>query len=263
MLLTEPPPSQGDLHLRLFGIPVRVHPFFWVMAVLMGLGGGGKDGTRPAELLSWVAVAFVSILVHELGHAYLQRRYGGHPWITLHGIGGLAACDDCDRSPRAQILISLGGPVAGFLFAAAAVVAIRLSGHVIGLAREDGIPFENMGVDSVPAVSLFGLNLYWAPFASKAANALMHNILFVNIVWGLINLLPVYPLDGGRISRELCTLSHPRRGIVLSLQISIGVAIAMAAVGLLVWQSWYTAAMFGYLAYINYQTMQAYQQNRW
>jgi hypothetical protein len=73
----------------------------------------------------------------------------------------------------------------------------------------------------------------------------------------------VDPLDGGRIARELCTLSHPRRGIVLSLQFSIGVAIAMAAVGLLVWQSWYTALMFGYLAYINYQTLQSYHQNRW
>jgi hypothetical protein len=73
----------------------------------------------------------------------------------------------------------------------------------------------------------------------------------------------VYPLDGGRISRELCTLSHPRRGVVLSLQISIGAAIAMAVVGVLAWQSFYTALMFGYLAYINYQTLQAYQQNRW
>jgi Zn-dependent protease len=263
MLLTEPPPSQGDLHLRLFGIPVRVHPFFWVMAVVMGLGGGGDDGTRPAELLSWVAVVFVSILVHELGHAFLQRRYGGHPWITLHGIGGLASCDDCDRSPRAQILISLAGPVAGFLFAAAAVVAIRLSGHVVGVARQGEIPFDELGITSARGFSLFGLVLFWKTYASSAANTLVHNILFVNIVWGLINLLPVYPLDGGRISRELCTLSHPRRGIVLSLQISIGIAIAMAAVGLLVWQSWYTALMFGYLAYINYQTLQAYQQNRW
>ncbi len=264
MLLTEPPPSQGDLHLRLFGIPVRVHPFFWVMAVLMGLGGGGKDGTRPAELLSWVAVVFVSILVHELGHAYLQRRYGGHPWITLHGIGGLASCDDCDRSPRAQILISLAGPVAGFLFAALTVAAIRLSGHAIGVSWSREVSREVYSyITSGGAVWIPGGILYWKPFTFDATNALVHNILFVNIVWGLINLLPVYPLDGGRISREVCTLSHPRRGIVLSLQISIGVAIAMAAAGFIVWRDFYFLLMFGYLAYINYQTLQSYQQNRW
>jgi stage IV sporulation protein FB len=263
MLLTEPPPSPGDLHFRLFGIPVRVHPFFWVVIGLMGLSGGGEDGTPPAELVSWVAVVFVSILVHELGHAFLQRRFGGHPWITLHGIGGLASCDDCDRSPRSQILISLAGPVAGFAFAALTVAAIRLSGHVVGIARPGGIPFEQLGIESARGFSLFGLILYWQSFASDAMNSLVHNILFVNVVWGLVNLLPVYPLDGGRVSRELCTLNHPRRGIILSLQISIGVALAMAGVGLLVWQSVFTMLMFGYLAYINYQTLQAYQQHRW
>jgi Zn-dependent protease len=262
MLLTEPPPSPGDLHFRVFGIPVRVHPFFWLVTVIMGLNTG-EDGTPPAELLIWVAVVFVSILVHELGHAFLQRRFGGRPWITLHGIGGLASCDDCDRGPRSQILISLAGPAAGFLLAAIMVAMIRLSGHVIGIAREGGIPFEQLRVDSVPVVSLFGFNLYWAPFASMGANTLMHNMLFVNIIWGLVNLLPVYPLDGGRISRELCTIKNPRRGIILSLQVSIVTAILMAAIGLLVWQSFYTALMFGYLAYVNYQTFQAYRENRW
>ena len=114
MLLTEPPLSQGDLHLRLFGIPVRVHPLFWVVTVIMGLRGGDEKGTPPAQLLIWVAIVFVSILVHELGHAFLQRRFGGRPWITLHGFGGLASCDDDDSSPRSQILIALAGPVAGF-----------------------------------------------------------------------------------------------------------------------------------------------------
>ena len=72
MLLFEPPPSPGDVHFRLFGVPVRVHPFFWLTTVLMGLNP--KGGTPPAELLIWVAVVFVSILVHEFGHVALIRH---------------------------------------------------------------------------------------------------------------------------------------------------------------------------------------------
>ena len=262
MLLTEPPPSQGDLHFRIFGVPVRVHPLFWVVIVIMGISGGG-DGTPPAELLIWVAVVFVSILVHELGHAFLQRRYGGHPWITLHGIGGLASCDDCDRSPRAQILISLAGPAAGFLFAAIAIAVVAISGQTIGWLRAGQFLPPDAEITTPDALDIFGLIIYWEAFPTAAANALLRNILFVNIVWGLVNLLPVYPLDGGRISRELCTLNHPRRGVILSLQISIATAILMAAAGLLAWKSFYTALMFGYLAYTNYQTLQNYRANRW
>ena len=101
MLLGEPAPTQADLHFRLFGFPVRVHPFFWVVSLLLGMGG--RDRPIRSNVLIWVAVVFVSILVHELGHAFMQRYYGGHPWITLYGFGGLASCNDCDRSPRSQI----------------------------------------------------------------------------------------------------------------------------------------------------------------
>ena len=112
-MLGEPPPTPADLHFRLFGFPIRVHPFFWVVILILGMGGLGGGQADPVETLIWVAVAFISILVHELGHAVLQRRYGGHPWITLYGMGGLSSCDDCDRSPVSQILISAAGPVAG------------------------------------------------------------------------------------------------------------------------------------------------------
>ena len=76
---------------------MRVSPWFWVITVLLGLNTDGQ--TPPLELIIWIAVVFVSILVHELGHAFTQRHFGGQPWITLYGMGGLASCDDCDRRP--------------------------------------------------------------------------------------------------------------------------------------------------------------------
>jgi stage IV sporulation protein FB len=251
MLLADPPPSQGDLHFRAFGIPVRVHPWFWLVSLFMGLGG--MDGAAdPLNTLVWVVVVFVSILVHELGHAFMQRFYGGRPRITLYGLGGLAICDDCDRSPRSQILISLAGPVAGFLLAALIVAVLAFTGHFRGF--ELGMsPIKWMPYDYD----------YWDVHGKPSLrDTAIFDLLWVNIFWGLVNLLPIYPLDGGRVTRELFTLRQSRRGIVQSLWLSIAAAVAVAAFGGLRLNSLYMAAFFGYLAYANYQTLQAYEQ-RW
>jgi Zn-dependent protease len=234
------------------------------VAIILGLNpGGGGEGTRPEELLIWVAVMLVSILVHECGHAVVQRRFGGHPWITLHGFGGLASCDDCDRSPRSQILISLAGPGAGFIVALLTVLLLGASGHTFGV--QFGAEFDISQTSLLQARVLdFGLcSVYWAPPNSEIASELVGDLLTVNILWGLINLLPIYPLDGGQVAREVCTLNHPSKGIVWSLQLSIVTAGLMALFGALAWGSLFVAIMFGFFAYSNYRTLEAYQASRW
>lgn len=256
MILAEPPPSQGDLHFRLFDFPVRVHPFFWLVSLIMALRG---ESSPPAEVLSWVIAVFVSIVIHELGHAFLQRYYGGHPRIVLHGIGGLAICDDCDRSSRSQILISLAGPVAGFLFAAALLLLLAISGHQPGIYLDGSLPSDK----ALPeGLRVFGVWLLWESFSSQHVNVFLRYLFFINIMWGAINLLPIYPLDGGQISREVCQLSDSRRGIILSLQISMVAAIGMAVIGLS-WGDLFVVVLFGYLAYSSYTTLQAYRDNAW
>jgi len=256
MLLGEPPPTQADLHFRLFGIPVRVHPFFWLVSLLLGMGGGEAD---PLQTLVWVAVVFVSILVHELGHAFLQRYYGGPPWVTLYSFGGLAACDDCDRSPRPQILISLAGPAAGFLLAAAVFAAVWLSGQKIGFAiSQERIDMAVLGVERVRVQPLVAFVAYFQPYESPPLNHVIADLFQVNILWGLINLVPIYPLDGGRIARELFTLRNPRQGIVQSLQLSAGAAVLVAAYALLN-QRIFMCLMFGFLAYGSFQALQTYR----
>jgi stage IV sporulation protein FB len=256
-MLYEPPPSQADLHFRVLGIPVRVHWMFWLMTGILGINP--RSRTPPEQFITWVVVVFVSILVHELGHALAQRRFGGRPWITLYGMGGLASCNDCDRRPRSQILISLAGPAAGFLFAILVAAALRLAGLGVGLQLGGAFDLNATGLELAFPLSLPLATLYWEPLNSEVANYLVGFLFYVNIIWGLINLLPVYPLDGGRVSREICTVRDPRGGIVLSLWISLIVAGGMAVLSLLVWQSLFTGALFGYMAYSNYQTLQSYQ----
>lgn len=259
-MLGEPPPTQADLHFRIAGFPVRVHPFFWVISLLLGLNA--FDGEPLGTLLA-VAVVFVSILIHELGHAVFQRKFGGNPRIVLHGFGGLAICDNCDRSPRSQIIISLAGPFAGFLFAAATIAVLAIASGYIHFAPAWSNYAWAEALDPEFADRLLGIpllvgRLWFQPFASPAVYNVFNMLLWINIFWGLMNLLPVYPLDGGRVSRELLTLGgDPQQGVIKSLQISIGVA-AVVAVWSLISIGFLAAIMFGFLAYNNYQTLQAY-----
>jgi stage IV sporulation protein FB len=238
MLLGEPEPTQGDLHFRVFGFPVRVSPYFWVGVLILRLSGSQE--VKPAAAAIWVAVVFVSILVHELGHAFLQRYYGGHPWITLYGFGGLASCGDCDPRPRAQIIIALAGPIAGFLFAALIVVLLAIKGHFVAF-QASWEPVD------------------WLGFESEYLNLAISNLLYVNIWWGIINLLPVYPLDGGRVSRQLFLIRNSRMGILRSLQLS-AITASLVAVYALWLKDYYLCFMFAYLAYGSFQSARAEQE---
>ncbi len=260
MLLGEPSASQADLHFRVFGFPVRVHPFFWIVSLAMGLGSGPAD---PQKTLVWVAVVFVSVLVHELGHASVQRFYGGHPWITLYSFGGLASCNDGPRTPGRRILVLLAGPGAGFLLAAVLFAALRLSGHVIGFGKHGTLMNTEwlFNAERVLIQPLGPFAVYFEPMKADLLNDVIAKVLEVNIMWGVINLLPVFPLDGGQIARELFNIQNPRTGTVSALQLSAGIAVLIAAYALLN-QHFYLGLMFGYLAYSNFQSLQ-FHQNRW
>jgi Zn-dependent protease len=248
------------LHFELFGFPVRVHPYFWLVTVLLGLNG---TSTPPEQLVIWAIVLFVSILAHEFGHALMQRHFGGRPWITLYAMGGLASCDDCDRHTRSQVLISLAGPCAGFLLALIVMATVRIAGHPLGFLGPWTQPTrESVGLVEASLLSTPLVTIFWLPFESNNVNYLIRQLLWVNILWGCVNLLPIYPLDGGQVARELCQIGRPRQGIILSLQISALCAGAMAILGLMSGEL-FVAFFFGYFAYMSYQTLKAYQASVW
>ena len=132
-MLGEPGPTQGDIHFKLLGMPIRIHPLFWLVAVILGANSGGV-----IEVLIWVAAVLVSILIHELGHALVIRAFGFHPWIVLYGMGGLTIHDPAENynskanTPLGQISISIAGPLAGFLLAAV-LLGSALFGGISGI----------------------------------------------------------------------------------------------------------------------------------
>ena len=119
MLLFQAPPStRYDLRFNLAGIPVRVHPLFWLIALLLG-----SSSRNIVQILIWIVAVFVSILIHEMGHALAFRRYGQPSSIVLHMSGGLTIPESISWggrsanvgfSPNENIFISLAGPFAGF-----------------------------------------------------------------------------------------------------------------------------------------------------
>jgi Zn-dependent protease len=131
-------------------------------------------------------------------------------------------------------LISLAGPAAGFLLAALTLLAIQAAGH-------DALLFLRSLMTRRP-VSLV---------VNDSVTDLVASLLYVNVYWGLLNLLPIFPLDGGRVARELL-LAKSHDGVRQSLMLSFVTAVVVAALALLRWQQTYVAIMFGFMAYSNY-----------
>src|SRR5262245_21888224 len=163
------------LKFRLLGIPVLIEWWFWLSALLLGGGmnaRGPEDWTRVAV---WTAVMFISILVHEMGHALAGTYFGARPGIKLHGFGGLTYLPGGSFTRLQSIFVSAAGPAAGLLLGLLVLFLAKLTPE-----RHD-------------------LKMLW--FAYRQA-------LYINFFWTFINLLPVQPLDGGQILREIL---GPRR----------------------------------------------------
>ena len=149
------------LRFRVGPFPVAVFPSFLIGALLLGFSFG-----EPWKLAAWTFVVFVSVLVHELGHAVVGRALGGSPEIRLEGFGGVTF----PNLPRAvgalrQILLSAAGPGFGLLLGAA----------------------------------ILGLRSALPPDAGSPSAWVVHQFIFTSVVWAAFNLLPMLPLDGGHM----------------------------------------------------------------
>ncbi len=175
------------IEFRLLGIPVRIHLWFWLMALWlwtlnMAEGWGG--------LLVWVAVVLQGILMHELGHALVGRTFGRSPRIELVALGGITWWEQREPlSPGRNLMVSAAGPVVGIFIGSLSLVL--------------------MDVLQIPNPSL--------------ARYLFRSMVWVNLGWGLLNLLPIMPLDGGNIVAALFDFAAPSRGRLLASYVSFAV----------------------------------------
>jgi len=191
--------------MKVFGIPFRVDPSFLMMSVLLGLG----DMNEPALLVTWVAVVFVSVLLHELGHALAGRAFGMTPSILLYGMGGLTYwTEGRPIGALRSIAVSLAGPFTGFLFGGL-VYAAAVEGAGIAPGAKGGM-----------------------------AGLVLWDLLWVNVGWGVLNLLPILPLDGGNVLKGVIDLVTRGRGETPARAVSLLLAAFVGLFCLRYGQPW-------------------------
>jgi stage IV sporulation protein FB len=253
VLLSEPQPTSYDLKFSLFGFHVRTHPAFFIMPILLGRGLIDPNMNAGIGMLLLVAIFFVSILVHELGHALAFRYFGMHSRIVLYWMGGLAIPEGApggwssrktgSLTSMQQVVVSLAGPIFGLLLAAFLVgVVYAFQGHV---------EIAHLGVIPLPLPELSGTVLD----GSRAVFMVLWGGIIINIVLNLFNLVPIYPLDGGQVARQLMAQMDSQNGIKNSIILSIGAAIVMALFSLKL-GSTFMMIFFGFMAFSNYQSLQ-------
>ncbi|QDT08061.1 Peptidase family M50 [Rubripirellula lacrimiformis] len=259
-MLQEPTPSPYDLRFRLLGFPVRIAWGFWVMAVVFGyswvqsLDGMLRElspGIIPLLVL-WSICVFVSILIHELGHALAFRQNGIESSVVLYHFGGLAI----PRSGRSfgslrlkdDLWISLAGPLAQLFSAVVVIVLVKLSGYRLDqfdtLYRMPEWLQQTIHADDGAVMISDSVGLY----------AMVDFYLFPSIFWAILNLIPVLPLDGGRIASSLVQM---RGGsIETALWISVIAAGLAALYGFSAGQQ-YMGLLFIALGVMSYQQLQS------
>jgi len=216
----EPPvddrsPRRG---LSIFGFPLRVDPFFFVTAWLIG----GRQ--EPQWMLVWVVTVIAGVLAHELGHAFAGRRLGMQPWIRLMAFGGMTGwMRPRVLTPWQQIGISVAGPAVGITIGGGVLLAV-LSG----------------GFADAPASVL------------RVANF----VVWVNLGWGVLNLLPILPLDGGHIASSLAELVAGRRGRIAARAFSIVLTVAIGLWALST-GDWWILILCAVFTYANAQAFRA------
>lgn len=233
------------LDFKLLNIPVRIEPFFWVMGFLLGNGININSRQDLMFTLLWILILLFSILVHEFGHALVSRKVSGAtPSIKLWAMGGLAY-PNTSLNREQRLKVTWAGPLAGLAFfvvilltcclvygfgSGARIVAYLLYPRNIGI----------LNVDSLLILSEMKDGLYH----------LIRGLVLFNFWWSLVNLLPVYPLDGGQI---YSVLERSQRKVY---QVGLITGVLVAVIGLLVFQSFFIAMLFGFLAFQNFQRLQ-------
>jgi Zn-dependent protease/CBS domain-containing protein len=196
---------------RVFGIPIRIHATFlvlvaWVVIRAVSRASDGAGTNTAVHELIVLACVFGIVALHELGHALVARRYGVVTRdITLLPIGGVARLDRIPKEPAAELWISLGGPFVNVLLAAAFFALASLRGEDVSAAR-----------------------------AGDIAGPLVPTLAWINVSLAVFNLVPAFPMDGGRALRALLSTRMSRaRATHIAARVGQGFALLLGLAGLL------------------------------
>jgi Zn-dependent protease len=190
-----------------FGIGLYVHWSFLLVLLLVASAGGLQE---PVLSFGMIFGLFGCVLLHELGHALMARRFGiGTRDITLLPIGGVARLERMSEHPGEEIAIAVAGPLVNVVIAAGLWAGLALAGLSPWAASE--------------LMAYGGL-----------ADKLLITLLSANIGLVVFNMVPAFPMDGGRVFRALLSIGFGRlRGTEMAVAVSKVLAVAFVGAGLL------------------------------
>ena len=230
---------QSMIRFSIFGVQVCIHPTLWLTLAFLG---GALMITSMVDLLCvllFVVCAFVVLLAHEMGHALVGRFLGGGaPCIFLAWMGG-DCTNESARLTRAQgVVMTLAGPFASL---AVGVVATLGMGFYIGNMGTAFMFAERFALGQLPPEAVLNY--------PAMTMFLFFFLIEVSCWWTVLNMLPIFPLDGGQIMQGLM------KSRVLMHSISLAAAVVMTVVaGVL--GLWLLTVMMVLLAVLNYKLRQ-------
>jgi stage IV sporulation protein FB len=204
------------------GTVVRVHVTFLLFLVWIGAAQWRVGGSGAAmEGVLFLVLLFACVLAHEFGHIFAARRYGIRtPEVTLWPIGGVAKLERIPESPREELVVALAGPAVNVVIAAVLIIFLGFSLDETAMAE-----LEN-------------------PRAALLARVAAANIFLV-----VFNLIPAFPMDGGRVLRALLAMRMGRADATrIAAQIGQGAAFLFALAGLFFNPMLIIIGLFVYLA---------------
>lgn len=200
------------IRFKFLGIPITVELWFWLTMAFIGGGLSANSVEALLRVALFVLAGFVSILIHEMGHALMIRKFGLPTQITLTTFGGYAAHPAGILSRKKSFIVTAAGPVIQIVF-----------GLFVWLIYVNTTMPSN--------------NIEYFVFILAA----------ISIIWAIFNCLPIFPLDGGQM---LASILGPRRAKVLHMTgiicaviigligLKLGYMLVLVFMGLFAWQNY-------------------------
>ena len=181
------------LRFNFFNIPIRVQLLFWLSAFFIAGGLQMRDTPDWGFILLKMGIVFLSIFVHELGHASASIYWGGRPQVELHALGGVTLLGHNAFTRWQHLGITCAGPLASVFLAA--------------------------------------ICFFIYPYSELAFRGVLSFAIWINVIWTLFNLLPILPMDGGQILRGLLGPERMRWSCVIGMIAAILLAVWAALIG--------------------------------
>jgi len=223
-MLTSPSSTRYRL-FRVFGVPVYAEPAAILLVAIIMLFYGSQGARGIVAGLFVCIVAFASLLAHELGHAFAVRHFRyGKSEIVMGALGGVCRWNGRPTNGH-RIGIALAGPFVSLALGVAAAIALSIA-------------------------KASGQTLPWGLLV------VLNATMFLNLLWAVFNMLPIFPMDGGQVARTLFTMKLPYRKAIrnsLTLSITIAAVLTLAAIA---FKLYFVAFLLAWMGFRNWNELQ-------